>query len=237
MKYFYIVCCMCVLVACSTTGEQDVPATKLFNTAMEYMADDNTTLAKQNFEQFVVRYPWDARAEYAQLELIRMHIDAGNYTQAFGLIDEVESLYPNSIYKDYLLFARGYAHYLDNKATLEDYTYTDISQRGVSSARRAFDIFTQLILVYPNSQYAPNARQRMIYLRNLFADKEVDIARFYSARGAYLACIERVSVVLKEYISTPAVPQAVALFKQCAQQAHVPSLAAEADALEQQLAQ
>ena len=36
-------------------------------------------------------------------------------------------------------------------------------------------------------RYAADARQRMIYLRNLLAHYEISVAQFYMRRGAYVA--------------------------------------------------
>ena len=52
---------------------------------------------------------------------------------------------------------------------------------------QARDAFQELIRRFPDSEYVPDARQRMVYLRNRLADYENHVADYYIRRGAYVA--------------------------------------------------
>ncbi|MEJ2130536.1 MAG: outer membrane protein assembly factor BamD, partial [Gammaproteobacteria bacterium] len=88
---------------------------------------------------------------------------------------------------------------------------TDPSKRDPGAARQSFADFGQLVSRYPNSPYAADARQRMIYLRNLLADSEVHIARYYMRREAWVAAGNRGRYVVENFPQTPAVPNALAI--------------------------
>ena len=62
---------------------------------------------------------------------------------------------------------------------------------------------------YPDSKYAPDARQRMIFLRNRLADYEVHVAKYYMTREAYLSAANRAKYVVEHYPRTPAVANAL----------------------------
>jgi outer membrane protein assembly factor BamD len=64
---------------------------------------------------------------------------------------------------------------------------------------------------YPDSRYAEDARARMRYLVNSQAQAEVNVARFYFARKAYLATIQRSQTVVRDFQRTPAVEEALYL--------------------------
>jgi outer membrane protein assembly factor BamD len=49
----------------------------------------------------------------------------------------------------------------------------------------------------------------MNYLYNLFAQREVEIAKFYYTRHAYVASANRASIVVKQYKNTPAEKEAL----------------------------
>ena len=45
-------------------------------------------------------------------------------------------------------------------------------KRDLSKAKESFDDLSEFLTRYPESEYAGNARQRMIFLRNLIAKQE-----------------------------------------------------------------
>ena len=64
---------------------------------------------------------------------------------------------------------------------------------------------------YPKSEYAHDALQRMIYLRNRLADYEVHVARYYMKRGAFIAAAQRAKGCIEQYDGAPAIHDAVAI--------------------------
>ncbi len=56
--------------------------------------------------------------------------------------------------------------------------------------------FVKWFQIIPNSPYAPIARERMIFLRNTFAQRELEISMFYYNRGAYAAAINRADYIV-----------------------------------------
>lgn len=62
---------------------------------------------------------------------------------------------------------------------------------------------------FPDSKYAEDSRQRMVYLRNNLARHEVNVARYYIKRGAYLAAANRANYVIERFQRTPAVKDAL----------------------------
>ena len=81
----------------------------------------------------------------------------------------------------------------------------------MTSNLEAYEDFRLLLERFPNSAYAPDARQRMIYLRNVLARAELNIANFYMERGAYIAAINRARFIVEVYPRSEAVPEALAL--------------------------
>jgi outer membrane protein assembly factor BamD len=88
---------------------------------------------------------------------------------------------------------------------------TDISRRDVTHLQQAFSDFNELVTRFPASEYARDARQRMVYLRNALAEAEVNVATFYIGRGANVAAANRARHVVENYGQTPAVADALAV--------------------------
>ena len=65
--------------------------------------------------------------------------------------------------------------------------------------KQAFLDFAEMLKRYPDSKYAPDARARMVVLRGILADSELQIAQYYLRRGAYVGAINRAKLVVESY--------------------------------------
>ncbi|PCJ39693.1 MAG: hypothetical protein COA99_10160 [Moraxellaceae bacterium] len=96
-------------------------------------------------------------------------------------------------------------------------------------ARDSFDDFNRLINRFPNSDYAEDARQRMVYLRNLLAAYELKAAEFYITRGAYVAAVKRATFIVENYDRTPSMGDALAVMTKMYLELGLNDLAASAE--------
>ena len=64
---------------------------------------------------------------------------------------------------------------------------------------------------FPQSEYAEDARYRMLFIKNLLGQHELEIADYYMRKGAYIAAVNRAKGVLEQYEQTPSTPYALAL--------------------------
>ena len=71
--------------------------------------------------------------------------------------------------------------------------------------------FNQLLRFYPKSRYTPDARQRMIYIRNALARHELQIAQYYFTQGGFVASANRANEIVQHYQKTPSVKPALLL--------------------------
>ena len=106
---------------------------------------------------------------------------------------------------------------------------TDTTQREPGSAKDAYDNFQELIQRFPQSKYVPDARLRMVALRNNMAMYEVHVADFYMRRKAYVAAVNRANYIIKEYQRTPAVPHALQIMQKAYRKLGLDELAADAE--------
>jgi outer membrane protein assembly factor BamD len=125
--------------------------------------------------------------------------------------DRFIRLHPQHPNVDYAFYMKGLAAYSKDRGLADRFTSSDASKRDSSSARQAFADFSELLGRYPESQYAGDARQRMIYLRNVLADVEVNVAQFYMGRNAYVAAANRAREVVENYSQSTSVPDALAI--------------------------
>ncbi len=105
---------------------------------------------------------------------------------------------------------------------------TDSSQRDVNSAQESYNVFQELIRRFPNSKYAPDAKQRMVALRNNIAMHEARVAQYYMKRKAFVAAVTRCNLILKDYQRTPAVPYALKIMQEAYTELGLTNLAQDA---------
>jgi outer membrane protein assembly factor BamD len=101
-----------------------------------------------------------------------------------------------------------------------------MTKRDPGAARDSYNEFAQLTSRYPNSRYAPDAKQRMIYLRNLLAAYEIHVADYYLTRQAYVAAANRGRYVVENFQETPSVGDGLAVMTEAYQRLHLDELAA-----------
>jgi len=101
----------------------------------------------------------------------------------------------------------------------------DMTKRDPGAARDSFNEFAQLTSRYPNSRYSPDAKARMIYLRNLLAANEIHVAHYYLKRQAYVAAANRGRYVVENFQGTPAVADGLAVMTEAYQRLGLDDLA------------
>src|SRR5690349_22972566 len=104
----------------------------------------------------------------------------------------------------------------------------DLTKRPPTSARKAFTAFRTVVEQYPKSEYAHDAQQRMVYLRNRLADYEVHVATYYMERGAYVAAAQRAKGEIEQFDGAPATRNALAILIEAYDRLNLPELSAGA---------
>lgn len=220
-----------MLSGCSVfQGEEKVPPeSELWAQATEALDDNNHLLAIEKLEQLESRYPFGRHSTQAQLELIYAYYKTDKKAETRAAADRFIRLHPNHENSDYAYYLRGLSNFNEDANVITRYTPTDQSKRDPGAARDSFSDFATLLQRYPNSQYAPDARKRMLHLRNQLAAYEIHVARFYVRRKAFLAAANRGRQVVENFPRTPMVPAALQLMAHSYRQLELPELAARSE--------
>ena len=184
-------------------------ASKLYAEAASEMDSGNYKKAIELYEKLEARYPFGRYAMQAQLDVAYANYKAEEPEAAIAAADRFIKLYPQNPFVDYAYFLKGIINYNRSVGVLDRYIPTDPSQRDPGAALDAFADFSELIKRFPDSKYSPDARQRMVYLRNNLAQNEVNVARYYMKRQAYVAAVNRANYVIEHFQRTSAVKGAL----------------------------
>jgi len=161
------------------------------------------------FEKLEGRAAGTPLAQQAQLDKAYAQFKAGEKPNALATLDRFMKLHPASPALDYALYMKGVINFNDDLGIFSFMTRQDLSERDQKAAKESFESFKELVTRFPDSRYAPDARQRMNYIVNSLAQYEVHVARYYYTRGAYLAAINRAQLALADYREVPALEEAL----------------------------
>ena len=181
--------------------------------------------AIEQFEELEARFPYGDYAEQAQIDLIYARYRSLDYPGATAQAERFLRNYPTHKHADYVLYIRGLAHYYMQQGIFDRVFGEDKAPRDLATMRDAFADFDELVRRYPDSDYAADARSRMIYIRNLLAEQELIAARYYARREAYIAAANRAQHVVRHYQQTPSVPEALAILSKSYESLGQPKLA------------
>ncbi|MFE8072806.1 outer membrane protein assembly factor BamD [Marinobacteraceae bacterium S3BR75-40.1] len=200
-----------LFTGCASTPEKVLPEKTYYEQASEAMQSGNFNEASENLEALETYYPFGRYAEQAQLDLIYARYQNLDLEGSRRAADRYLRLHPQSEHADYALYVRGLASYYLDIGLAERYFALDVNARAPGEQRQALRDFSKLLDQFPNSDYAPDARQRMIAIRNRLAGQELVAARYYIKRQAYVAALNRARYVVENYPQSPAVEDALTL--------------------------
>lgn len=162
-----------------------------------------------SLEELDRRFPFGAYADGTQLDLVYSYFRSQRFELARLTADRFIRLNPDHPEADYAQYMKGLSSYASNDSMIARYLPGDETGRDIGGAREAVDDFLTLLERYPNSQFRDDATLRLIYVRNQLAEYELNVARYYVRRGAYVAAANRARHVVEGYPSTPAVIDAL----------------------------
>ncbi|MGB1272542.1 MAG: outer membrane protein assembly factor BamD, partial [Endozoicomonas sp.] len=204
------------VTGCASKGDKEqLPETlseaELYQMSNKAIDDSRYSEAINALRTLESRYPFGAFAEQAQLDIIYAYFKNAEPEASKAAADRFIRLHPQHPDTDYAYYMKGLASNTAAMGLLERYLPMDLTRRDPGQARVSFNEFSELLSRYPNSKYVPDARQRMIALRNRLAQYEIHAANYYLKRKAFVAAANRGRYVVENMQQTPSVPEALAI--------------------------
>lgn len=214
----FLIILLYTLVAAGCASNRDDKVDSIEETERQFYESSQRSLRSSNYQDAIAklqrleaRFPFGRYAEQAQLELIYAYYNSIQPESARSAADRFIRLHPQHPNVDYAYYLRGMASFDEDRNLLDRFLPLDPSKRDPGAARESFEYFSQLLNRFPDSKYSPDARSRMVYLRNLLAASEINVAKYYIYRGAYIAAANRGRYVFENFQQTPSVADALAI--------------------------
>jgi outer membrane protein assembly factor BamD len=191
--------------ACSMFGptkikdEEIIPAETLYQTALADMDKQYYNGAIEALKKLERQHPYSEYNEKAKLMEVYANYRIGKFDEAILAADRYMALFPSSEETAYVLFLKGTAYFAQ---------ITDIT-RDQQLSQDAIATYTLLITNYPKSEYAKDAREKMVIAVDQLAGKEMSVGRYYAGNGQYAAAINRFRVVVDKYQTSTHIEEAL----------------------------
>jgi outer membrane protein assembly factor BamD len=221
-----------LLAGCSLLPDQ-IDETKgwsvqrLYSEAREAMNEGNYQTAIGYLDKIQARYPFGRYAQQAQLDTIYCQYKDGEPDAAIAAADRFIKANPRHPFVDYAYYMKGLVNFQRSNTLFDRLAPVDRSKTDTNTARQSYNDFSELVRKFPNSQYAEDSRQRILFLHNSLAAYEVHVADYYLRRGAYVAAVNRAKYVLETYARSPVVEDALSIMTQAYIKMDMPQLAAD----------
>jgi outer membrane protein assembly factor BamD len=206
-----VVLVVLTISACSMFGqnkikdEEIIPADTLYQTALSDMDKQNYNHAIDNLKKLERQHPYSEFNEKAKLMEVYANYRTSKFDDAILAADRYLALFPSSDQTAYVLFLKGTAYF----AQIADIT------RDQAISQNAIDTYTLLIANYPDSDYAKDARDKMVIAVDQLAGKEMSVGRYYEGNGQYAAAINRFRSVVDKYQTSTHIEEALFRLTEC----------------------
>jgi len=190
---------------------RDAGPTKLYDSGKKAMDASDYATAIKAYQTLQSRYPFSPETRQAQLDLVYVYYKSGQPEQAIDAAEAFERENPTHPRVAYCMYMRGRVYFDQDPNFLEKFFRVDLSRRPPKETMKSFSTFQELIRRFPDSEYVPDARQRMVFLRNRLTRYENYVAEYYINRGAYVAAINRAKYALEHYPGAPELEQTMTI--------------------------
>ncbi len=168
------------------------PDKVLFDRAMDAMKHNKFDVARMSLQTLINTYPDSEFVARAKLSI-------GDSWFAEG--GSAALAQAEAEYKDFITFFPNMPEAAEAQMKIANIEYQQMEKpdRDFTHAKRAEDEYRQMILQFPDSKLAPQAKERLREVQEVLAEREFRIGRFYYLREAWPAAIARLQSLVNAY--------------------------------------
>ena len=182
----------------SEPSEQDI-AIETYDEAVEALKRGDAFYASKKFKEVEGLSPQSEWAAKAALMAAYSDYSRNSYSSSIFSLERFINNYPadqNVPYAHYLIAICYYEQILDEKKDLQP----------LIKAKKKFE---SIITMFPNTDYATDARFKIDLIIDQMAAKEMSIARYYMKTEKWIPALNRLKIVVEKYDTTVFVEEAL----------------------------
>ncbi len=182
-----------------STDLASLPADKLYNAGIDSLQAGRYADAVKRFDAVEQNYPYASWATKAQLMHGYAEYKRNHYADAISALQRYIQLHPSNPDTAYAYYLRALSYYEE---------ISDI-ERDQSNTEKALAALNDVVVHYPETSYARDARLKMDLCRDHLAGKEMEVGRWYEGQHMYIAALARFQTVITNYQTTNHTPEAL----------------------------
>ena len=182
----------------SEPREEDI-AIETYDEAVEALKRGDSFYASKKFKEVEGLSPQSEWAAKAALMAAYSDYSRNSYSSSIFSLERFINNYPadqNVPYAHYLIAICYYEQILDEKKDLQP----------LIKAKKKFE---SIITMFPNTDYATDARFKIDLIIDQMAAKEMSIARYYMKTEKWIPALNRLKIVVEKYDTTVFVEEAL----------------------------
>ena len=146
-------------------------------------------LILETLREIQLRYTFSPFATLAEIRTADTYFRKEEYQQAITEYDNFIKNHPGNNEVEYAMY----------QLALSNYKLKGGKDRDPTFAREAVKWFNLFMDKYPNSQLVPDAEKRILRCKNILAEREIFIGKFYLKKKNYKAAEARFNLVLQDF--------------------------------------
>ena len=177
----------------------DLQVIEVYNEGLKALEEGDVLFAAKKFNEVEILFPQSDWAPNSALMAAYAYYTQDYYSDVTAEIERFIKVYPknkNLDYAYYLLAITYYEQIIDEKKDLQ----------SILNAKNTFEI---VIIKFPNTEYALDAKFKMNLIDGILASKEMYIGRYYFDKKKWIPAINRFKTVIDDYETTIYVEEAL----------------------------
>ena len=208
LKFFIIIFSIIFLVSCSQKQnevslikevDQQAELVATYAEAMENLKKGDTFFAANKFLEAELLFPQSDWAPKSALMAAYSYYLQDYYSKSIFNLERFISTYPKDKRMPYAYYLLAMCYY----ENIED------EKRDLLPLLKSKNLFEQIILKYPKTDFALDAKFKIDLINDIVASKEIYIGRHYVKKEKWIAAINRFKNVVENYDTTIYVEEAL----------------------------
>ena len=203
--FLYITLINITILSCSNNNKElsnnaiEQSPRELYQIAMINLDQKNYEEASLIFKKIIYKYPLSNEGVQSEIMLGFVDYLNMNYDDAIYKFNKIIKIYPSHKNIDYAYYMRAVSYF-------EQISGENFDGRSNREAKKNFQ---ELLNRFPSSEYAKDSTQKLIFINENIAAKDMEVAIFYLKQKQYLAALGRYNKVIEEYPKSKFIPEAL----------------------------
>ena len=207
-KIFFLLSFLFLIYGCSNKKEVNISNSEnidaktpeiYYSEALTEFENRNYNLAQKMFEEIENKFPLSSETIQSQIMIAFIEYINLNYDESIFKLNKIINRYPSYKNIDYAYYMRALCY------------YEQIKNENLDGRNNilAIENFEQIINRFPDSKYARDSEQKILFVKENMAAKHMNIAIFYLKNKNYLSALNRFKKVIDDYSTSKFVPEAL----------------------------